>query len=74
MMRLATAIPIVQAGVCRQVMWMPPTNCKSKSLSKDALSAIGQAVRLWRKFQIIEKMCTQTLQIYQSVIRDYHGA
>ena len=46
-----------------------------KSLSKDALSAIGQAARLWVMENFTtEKMCTQTLQIYQSVIRDYHGA
>ena len=45
------------------------------SLSDDALSAIGQAARLWVMENFTtEKMCTQTLQIYQSVIRDYHDA
>lgn len=45
------------------------------SLSHDALSAIGQAARLWVMENFTtEKMCAQTLQIYQLVIRDYHGA
>ena len=45
------------------------------SLSHDALSAIGQAARQWVMENFTtEKMCAQTLQIYQSVIRDYHGA
>lgn len=45
------------------------------SLSDDALSAIGQAARLWVMENFTtEKMCAQTLQIYQLVIRDYHGA
>jgi glycosyltransferase involved in cell wall biosynthesis len=45
------------------------------SLSEDTLSAIGQAARMWviENFTT-EKMCAQTLQIYQSVIRDYHCA
>ncbi|MEC9178525.1 MAG: glycosyltransferase family 4 protein, partial [Pseudomonadota bacterium] len=45
------------------------------SLSDDALSAIGQAARLWVMENFTtEKMCAQTLQVYQSVIRDYHSA
>ena len=44
------------------------------SLSHDALFAIGQAASLWVTENFTtEKMGAQTLQIYQSVIRDYNG-
>jgi glycosyltransferase involved in cell wall biosynthesis len=45
------------------------------NLSQDELSTIGHMARQWvvENFTT-EKMCTQTLQIYQTVIRDYHGA
>ncbi len=44
------------------------------NLSRDELSTIGHMARQWvvENFTT-EKMCTQTLQIYQTVIRDYHG-
>lgn len=45
------------------------------NLSRDELSTIGQAARQWVMENFTtEKMCAQTLQIYQSVIRDYYGA
>lgn len=45
------------------------------NLSREELSTIGQAARQWVMENFTtEKMCAQTLQIYQSVIRDYYGA
>ncbi|HCV48946.1 MAG TPA: glycosyl transferase [Rhodobiaceae bacterium] len=45
------------------------------NLSREELSAIGHTARQWVMENFTtEKMCEQTLQIYQSVIRDYHGA
>lgn len=45
------------------------------NLSQDKLSTIGHMARQWVMENFTtEKMCTQTLQIYQTVISDYHGA
>ena len=45
------------------------------NLSPDELSTISHMARQWVMENFTtEKMCTQTLQIYQTVIRDYHGA